>query len=193
MLSNYADLRMKEESLFKSQSREYSLYAGECFIGRIEEMKTSIELKNQLLKWINLHAVASKDFYVSDVNGKVVAQLKKARGFNKDVEVCEADGRLLVVLKQKLGMKNQTISVQLHGGKSYIKAVGENDSFHLIDEETKEILASIHKKSAPSPTFKESMFSGGYYHLHHTKPPNSLEQTILIGIAVVVSDQLHHA
>ncbi|QHA90915.1 hypothetical protein [Bacillus sp. N1-1] len=193
MLSNYTDLRMKEDSLLKSQSREYSLYAGERFIGRIEEMKTSIELKNQLLKLINLHAVSSKHFYVSDGNREVVAQLKKARGFDREIEVFGADGRLLSVLKQKLGIKNQTISAQLPGGKPFLKAVGENDSFHLIDKGTKEILASIHKKSARSPTLKEYMVSGGDYHLHHRKPPNSLEQIILIGMAVVVSDQLHHA
>ena len=195
MLSNYADLRMKEESILKSQSREYSLYAGERFIGRIEELKTSIELKNQLLKWINLHAVASKHFYVSDINGKVVAQLKKARGFNRDVEVFEADGRLLAVLKQKLGMKTQTISAQLPEGKSYIKAVGENGSFHLTvrDEGMIKEIASIHKKSTQSATIKESLFSGGEYHIQHTKPPNQVEQIILIGMAVVLNDQLHDA
>lgn len=195
MLSNDSDLSMNEDSILKSQSREYSLYAGECMIGRIEEMKTSIEWKNQLLKWINLHAVSSKHFYVSNVRGEVVAQLKKNRGFNRDVEVLGAEGERLAVLKQTLGMKNQIISAQLPEGDPYIKAIGKNNSLHLnvLDEETNEIIASIQKKSARAVRLKDSLFSGGYYHLHHMKSPTPFEQIILIGMAVVLHDQLHNA
>ncbi|WP_226659135.1 hypothetical protein [Pseudalkalibacillus hwajinpoensis] len=46
---------------------------------------------------------------------------------------------------------------------------------------------------ARSATLKDSSFSGGEYHLQHTKPPNPVEQIILIGMAVVLNNQLHNA
>ncbi|MCA0173857.1 hypothetical protein [Bacillus sp. RAR_GA_16] len=193
MLSNYMNLRMKEDSFLKSQRREYSLYQDKRIIGRIEEMKTSLELKNQLLNVINLHAVSSKHFVVRDVDGEVMAQLKKARGFNKDVEVFGADGSLLAVLKQKLGLKSQTILAQSPNGKTCAKAIGENDSLHLtVKDETNEVIATIHKKSTQG-TLKDSLFSSGEYQLQHIKSPNSFDQITLIGMAVVLNDQLHNA
>lgn len=197
MFSTYSNLEIKQESILKSQSRQYSIRSSGKLIGMIEEtIDTSRDWKNQLLNLIGLHSVGSKLLCITNKKAKVMAYISKKRGFNQNIEVFDSEWNQVSILQQELKMRSQKILAVSPDGDECLIARGRNGSldFFVKEKEASElVLSSIKKRSVPTPTLKESLVSGEQYSINSTKQITEMQQFIIIVMTIVISEQLHNA
>ncbi|KGP91329.1 hypothetical protein N780_08725 [Pontibacillus chungwhensis BH030062] len=181
----------------KSQSHQYSIRSDGKLIGMIEEtIDTSGDWKNQLLNLIHLHSVGSKLLCITNPKAKVMAYISKKRGFNKKIDIFDAEWNKLSILQQELKMTSQKILAVSPDGDDFLIARGRNGSldFFVKEKEASElVLSSIKKRSVPNPTLKESLVLGDQYSITSNKQITEMQQLIIIVMTIVISEQLHNA
>ncbi|ASF38960.1 hypothetical protein CEH05_07485 [Halobacillus halophilus] len=197
LFSTYSNLQIKQESIIKSQSHQYSVRTDGKLIGMIEEtVDTSRDWKNQLLNLINLHSVGSKLLCITNPKAKVVAYINKKRGFNKNIDVLDAEGNKVSTLQQELKFKSQRLLAVSPDGDDFLIAKGKNGSLDFLvkeNEESELVVSRIKKRSIPNPTLKESLLLGEQYSINSNKQITEMQQLIIIVMTIVISEQLHNA
>ncbi|MBA2176161.1 hypothetical protein H0266_14790 [Halobacillus locisalis] len=197
LFSTYSNLQIKQETIFKSQSRQYSVRTEGKLIGMIEEtIDTSKDWKNQLLNFINLHSVGSKLLCITNPKAKVIAYINKKRGFNKNIDVFDAEGNKISTLQQEFKIRSQKILAMSPDGNDSLIAKGKNGSLDFLvkdNEESELVVSSIKKRSIATPTLKESLVLGEQYSIKSHKQITEMQQLIIIVMTIIISEQLHNA
>ncbi|MCA0970525.1 hypothetical protein LCM20_08005 [Halobacillus litoralis] len=196
MFTPKTHLEIKPEAILKSQSGQYSVRSNKNLLAMIEEESSeSNSWKDHALRFSRLHLAARKVFVITTPKAEIIASFTKERGFNKDHHVHDAEGNLLVVIKQDLKMRRQTLNAFDPEGHLVLQARGQNESltFNVTTEESEDVLSTIKKRSLPAPSLKEVMVSGDYYKVENHPDVTSLQQLLIMVMTVVIYDQLHHA
>ncbi|KHE72969.1 hypothetical protein, partial [Halobacillus sp. BBL2006] len=120
MFASYSHLTVKPESIMKSESRQYSIRAGEKMVAIAEEALSSTwDWKNKLLNATRFYQAASKKIHILNPKGELVAYLEKPRGFNKEMYIKARDGGHISELWPTLKVRTQTIDAYLPDGNIF--------------------------------------------------------------------------
>ncbi|QAS52100.1 hypothetical protein [Halobacillus litoralis] len=191
MLADYQTLQIQQQSIMKSQSKQYTIKADDKIVAAFEESTRSYnDWINRIMKFTTLYTFASLDMELLSADQGVLVRLVKPKGAYKDVQLLRPDGTLSSNLQFTLKMTSQLITATKSNGEILLKATGKNMASDFIVEDKNNRQATIKKRSIAKPTTKEAFLSDDLYHLRGSKWEEDQLYAIL-GMIVMMDVYLH--
>ncbi|MGA9288716.1 MAG: hypothetical protein WBV93_10265 [Anaerobacillus sp.] len=193
MFENLSEVYLKQDNVFKSQSKMFHVASQDKIIGTVEEdLSTSKNFVNQLLKVISLYGSTSLHLKLLDNQTGLMGDLTRDRGFNQDYTYYSKKEGLSYIIETKISIKNPSLTIYNEEKEKIISVNGGfgANSFDVKSETEGEAIMTVKKSMVPS-SLKQLVKSTDVYSLKFTDNAKKYAEDLLLVIGIVLDLSFH--
>ncbi|KIL42793.1 hypothetical protein KP77_34230 [Jeotgalibacillus alimentarius] len=190
-MQQYSEYIISQENSIKSQSKRYAIRNQQELIGTIEEDLTSSRDKvNLLLKGLSLYSVTSMHLKILNQQDQHTGMLKKNKGFSSTYEFISED-QSVYTIEAKANFKQRKPSVTV-SSQSHELFRGSADFYatrFAFTNESGENILKVEKTAAPF-SLKELIVAPDVYRTI-LLDQQTIDPALIIALALVIDIHFH--
>ena len=193
MFENLSEVYLKQDNVFKSQSKMFHVASQDKIIGTVEEdLSTSKNFVNQLLKVISLYGSTSLHLKLLENQTGLMGDLTRDRGFNQNYTYYSKKEGLSYIIETKISIKNPSLTIYNEENEKIISVNGGfgANSFDVKSVAEGEAIMTVKKSMVPS-SLKQLVKSTDVYSLKFTDNAKKYAEDLLLVIGIVLDLSFH--